>query len=52
MEFDVESYRPLPHGLTIKESKIDGLGLYTTVDLCAGKKLGICLLYTSDAADE
>jgi len=41
MEFNVESYRPLPRGLTIKESKIDGLGLYTTVDLCAGEKLGI-----------
>ena len=41
MEFNPESYRPLPLGLTIKKSKIDGLGLFTTVDLCAGEKLGM-----------
>ena len=48
MEFDPESYRPLPLGLTIKESKIDGLGLFTKVDLRAGKKLGITHIKVSN----
>ena len=26
--FDMDTYRPLPEGLTIKQSKIDGLGLH------------------------
>ena len=48
MEFDPESYKPLPLGLTIKESKIHGLGLFTTVDLCAGEKLGITHIKVSN----
>ena len=30
-QFD-ETYRPLPEGLTIMESKIEGLGLYDQED--------------------
>ena len=48
MEFDPESYKPLPLGLTIKESKIPGLGLFTKVDLRAGKKLGITHIKVSN----
>ena len=36
------SYRPLLDCLTIKESGIDGLGLFATKDLPTGKDLGIC----------
>lgn len=34
-------YRPLPEGLTIRESKIEGLGLHTNIDLAKGTDLGI-----------
>ena len=35
------SYKPLPDYLTIQPSKIQGLGLFTLVDLEKGKMLGI-----------
>jgi len=38
--FDMETYRPLPKGLTIKESKIDGLGLHASMPHNAGTKFG------------
>ena len=31
--FDKNSYRPLPKCLTIRGSKIDGLGLFATQDI-------------------
>ena len=34
-------YRPLPVGLTIKESAIDGLGLFATQDIKPNTVLGI-----------
>ena len=34
-------YKPLPHGLFIEESSIDGQGLYTNVKLKRGSNLGI-----------
>jgi len=34
-------YRPLPKSLTIKESLIDGLGLFATEDIEEGTKFGI-----------
>jgi len=40
MRFDLDTYRPLPEGLTIKQSKIDGLGLHAMVDIEAGTTLG------------
>ena len=41
MKFDKDSYRPLPDGLTIKDSSIDGLGLFATKDWKAGEELGV-----------
>ena len=35
------TYRPLPKQVTIKESVIDGLGLYSTESLYPGQYLGI-----------
>ena len=34
-------YKPLPEGLTIKESKVQGLGLFATKDFDADVVLGI-----------
>lgn len=34
-------YRPLPDCLTIKESSIEGLGLFATKDIEAGEPLGV-----------
>lgn len=38
--FNEVTYRPLPENLTIKESKIDGLGLHSLKHLDAGTVLG------------
>ncbi len=46
-----ETYRPLPFGLTIKESPIDGLGLYATDELKAGVCLGETHIYESSRHD-
>jgi|TARA_B100000902_G_C27314063_1_gene920151 hypothetical protein len=40
MSFSKETYRPLPEGLTISQSKIDGLGLHALKDFEAGEKFG------------
>ena len=34
-------YKPLPAGLTIKESKVQGLGLFATKDFAEDTVLGI-----------
>ena len=34
-------YKPLPNGLTIKESKVQGMGLFATKDFDADVVLGI-----------
>ena len=34
--FNESTYRPLPMGLTIQESSIDGLGLHATTNVSAG----------------
>ena len=34
-------YRPLPEGLTIKKSPIEGLGLYATIDIKSNVFIGI-----------
>tara|TARA_R110002073_G_scaffold193316_2_gene352296 strand:+ start:286 stop:582 length:297 start_codon:yes stop_codon:yes gene_type:complete len=39
------SYRPLPEGLTIKDSSIHGLGLFATQDIVKGVELGITHVY-------
>ena len=38
--FNESTYRPLPMGLTIRKSGIDGLGLHSTTNLNAGTVLG------------
>lgn len=38
-------YRPLPNNLTIKKSKIDGLGLFSTKFIPAGTDLGMTHIY-------
>jgi len=38
-EFE-DTYRPLPEGLTIRESSIEGLGLVAEVEIQAGVDLG------------
>ena len=37
----MKKYRPLPEGLTIQPSKIEGLGLFTLKDIQSGLNLGI-----------
>ena len=39
------SYRPLPGSLTIKESEIDGLGLFASQDISEGTCLGVTHIY-------
>lgn len=36
-----ETYRPLPPSLTIKRSRVDGLGLFATNDIKARTELGV-----------
>ena len=36
-----KTYRPLPSSLTVKESKIEGLGLFATENISKGTCLGI-----------
>ncbi len=45
-KFTRSTYRPLPEGLTIKDSKIHGLGLYAVNHIDAGTQLGITHHYT------
>jgi len=40
------SYRPLPDCLTIKNSEIEGLGLFATEDITAGTELGETHVFT------
>jgi len=40
MEID-NTYRPLPYYLTIRESDIEGLGLFTTQIINKGKNIGL-----------
>lgn len=35
------TYKPLPDYLTVQPSKIDGLGLFTLVDIDKGVNLGV-----------
>ena len=39
------SYKPLPKGLTIKDSSVHGLGLFATQDIVKGVELGITHVY-------
>ena len=44
-------WKPLPEFLTISESQIDGLGLFTLKDLDKGVDLGISHIYNSKFQD-
>ncbi len=39
-EFTEETYKPLQYGLTIKKSKVHGLGLFATENIEAGHDFG------------
>ena len=41
-------YKPLPNSLTIKLSKVDGLGLFAKEGLAQGTNLGMCHLKIGD----
>jgi SET domain-containing protein len=45
--FVEQPYRPLPDSLTIKNSKIEGLGLFATENIPAGEVLGVSHLLVS-----
>ena len=45
--FTKSTYRPLPPGLTIKASNIDGLGLCATRNIDAGTVLGVTHHYSA-----
>tara|TARA_R110000824_G_scaffold94298_1_gene227645 strand:+ start:213 stop:533 length:321 start_codon:yes stop_codon:yes gene_type:complete len=42
------TYRPLPYYLTIKESKVEGLGLFTTEDIANDVFLGVSHVKNND----
>ena len=44
----MEKYRPIPDSLTIRESSIDGLGLFATVDIPPYKEIGVTHLIMMD----
>jgi len=44
------NYKPLPNNITIKKSKIEGLGLFATEDIKQGTNLGISHIMTSDGS--
>tara|TARA_R100000687_G_C6392799_1_gene138097 strand:+ start:60 stop:434 length:375 start_codon:yes stop_codon:yes gene_type:complete len=44
-------YRPLPESVTIKESKIDGLGVFATEKIKKGAKLGISHVWDEKTED-
>ena len=46
---DKKPYRPLPEGLVIKDSKINGQGLFTKKDISSGKWLGAAHHYLWDS---
>jgi len=45
------SYRPLPNNVTIKNSEIEGLGLFATEDIPADTFLGVTHIANGDFED-
>lgn len=43
-------YKPLPECVTIKESEIEGLGLFSTMEIKAGTRIGRTHFKTDDEA--
>ena len=46
-----KEWRPLPDSITIKESKIEGLGVFATKDIPSGTDLGISHVYDNRFPD-
>ena len=46
-----KEWRPLPESITIKESKIEGLGVFATKDLPSETDLGISHVYDNRFPD-
>jgi len=44
----IHSYKPLPEGVTIKNSEIDGLGCFATKHISAGSKIAISHYFTEE----
>ena len=44
-------YRPLPDNVTIKNSKIDGLGMFATKDIKVGENFGITHIANEEYPD-
>ena len=42
-------YKPLPHNVTVKESKIEGLGLFAVEKIAGQKVLGVSHIKNSEA---
>ena len=51
MEVTGKYYRPLPSSLTIKDSTIEGLGIFAKEDIPIGTNLGISHVYHVDYED-
>ena len=50
-KMEEQYYRPLPEGLTIKNSNIEGLGLFTTKDITVDTDLGVSHVFHVDYED-
>ena len=46
------TYRPLPPEVTVKESPIEGLGLFSTQIIDKGRNLGMSHVYDSEQPNE
>ena len=46
-----DNYRPLPSEVTIKNSPVEGLGLFSTQIIAAGTNLGVSHVENSDFED-
>ena len=48
----MKTYKPLPDCLTIKNSEIEGLGLFAAEDIPAGTNLGVSHVRAVDASQD
>ncbi|MGB0375832.1 MAG: SET domain-containing protein [Flavobacteriaceae bacterium] len=52
MNISIDNWRPLPEFLTIKPSKIDGLGLFATQNIPEGTDLGMSHIHDNRFPDK
>ena len=43
-----KEWRPLPESITVKDSKIEGLGVFATQNIPANTDLGLSLIHISE----